>query len=48
MPEADRRAQIDNEDFRSRYSPAEQQLLGELAKTLSPPRPPATPDPASK
>ena len=48
MPEADRRTHIDSGEFRSRYSPAEQQLLGELAKTLPPPRPPATQYPASK
>jgi hypothetical protein len=47
MPEPDRLARLNNDEFRGRYSASEQQLLGDLARLLPPPRPPA-PEAASK
>ena len=41
MPEPDRRARLASDEFRGRYSVSEQQLLGDLAGLLPPPRPPA-------
>jgi hypothetical protein len=42
LPEPGRRARLASEEFRGRYSVSEQQLLGELARLLPPPRPPAS------
>lgn len=47
LPEPDRRARLASDEFRGRYSASEQQLLGDLARLLPPPRPPA-PEAASK
>lgn len=47
MPEPDRRARLASDEFRGRYSASEQQLLGDLARLLPPPRPPADPAPGA-
>lgn len=37
MEEADRRARVNSDEFRSRFSPAEQQLLQDFCNLLAPP-----------
>jgi len=34
MPDDERRAYMNTEEFRNRYSPAEQQIMGNLAEVL--------------
>jgi phage-related protein len=34
MPEDDRRSRMNSEEFRNRYSPAEQQMMGDLSEVL--------------
>jgi hypothetical protein len=36
MPEEDRRARMNSEEFRNRYSPAEQQMIGNLSELVAP------------
>ena len=34
MPEEERRARMNSEEFRNRYSPAEQQMMGNISKSF--------------
>jgi hypothetical protein len=36
MPDEDRRARMNSEEFRNRYSPAEQQMIGNLSEVVAP------------
>jgi phage-related protein len=40
MPEEDRRARMNSEEFRNRYSPAEQQMMSNISEVMPPPERP--------